>query len=138
MLAKMFSKEWLWITVGTVAAWMIAVGSAAAQSNVPVHFAVQTNAGSTDTPVRSAIYSAGDQARVNVLPARWGWRRPYVAYYGAPAYGYSYPAPYSTYYSAPVPYTTYYAPYTTYYSAPYGYYYPRRTYYYGPRGYYRW
>lgn len=142
MLAKMFSKEWLWIAVGATAAWMMAAGIAAAQSKVPVQFAVQTTTASADSPVRTALYTAGDQQRVKTQPVwwgrRWGWGRPYAAYYGAPYYAYSYPAPYYAYRSAPVPYTTYYAPYTTYYGAPYGYYYPRPAYYYGPRWYYRW
>ncbi len=80
MLAKMLSKEWLWIALGTAALLMFAAGTAAAQSNVPVQFAVQTTAGSADTPVRTAIYSAADQAKVSVQSVRW-WGRPYRAYY---------------------------------------------------------
>ena len=148
MLAKMLSKEWLWIALGTAALLLFAVGSAAAQSNVPAQFAVQTTSASEQSPVRTAIYSADDQARVKAQQVwwrGWGWGRPYRAYYGGPYYTY-YSAPYYTYYSAPYttyyanPYTTYYAPapYVSYYSAPYGYYYyPRR--FYGPRYYYyRW
>lgn len=141
MLAKMFSKEWLWIAVGSAALLMIAVSTAAAQSNVPVQFAVQT--GSATAPVRTADYSSDDQARASVQPVWWrgyGWGRPYRAYYYGAPYAYSYyPAPYVSYYSAAPSYAYYSAaPYYSYYPAPYTTYYAPRAYYYGPRWYGRW
>src|SRR5262245_32127926 len=65
---------------------------------------------------------------------RWGWRQPYVAYYGAgPGPYYSGYTPYRSYYYGPRVYRTYYSPYygdPYYYGAPYDYGY----YGYGPRG----
>jgi hypothetical protein len=63
---------------------------------------------------------------------RWGWRRPYVAYYGAgPRPYYSGYTPYQAYYYGPRVYRPFYGRY--YYGNPYYYGDPYYDYY-GPRG----